>query len=173
MMDLLIDRYQTSLYSLCLKLTRNRGDADDLFQDTWTAALRRLDSFSQERPLRAWLFAICINRYRDAYRRRRRRQSWLRSFGSAEEQDRLPASAAGHDSGPEQDLQRREEREAVKQAIGRLDDDLRLAVLLHYGQGMSMDEVGGVLEIPAGTVKSRLFTARKQMKVWLEARGHA
>ena len=86
LMDLLIERYRVSLYSFCRKLTRNRTDADDLFQETWAAAMRGIGSFSGEKPFRPWLFAICINRYRDAYRKRRRRQRWLRLFHSGDEE---------------------------------------------------------------------------------------
>ena len=68
MMDLLIDRYATDLYSLCVKLTRNRPDADDLFQDTWARVMRSLDGYDPQHRFKAWLFAICTNRYRDLYR---------------------------------------------------------------------------------------------------------
>ena len=62
MMDLLIDRYKTDLYSLCVKLTRDRPDADDLFQDTWARVMRNLESYDPQHKFKSWLFAICANR---------------------------------------------------------------------------------------------------------------
>lgn len=70
-MELLIDRYKVALYSLCRKLARNRAGADDLFQETWVRAMSNIATFSTTRRFSPWLFAICVNRHRDEYRRRR------------------------------------------------------------------------------------------------------
>ncbi len=88
LMDLLIDRYRVPLYTQCCKLARSRVDADDLFQDTWVAALKNLGGFAPERRFWPWLVTICLNRYRDRYRKGRRWRRRIRTFFSGEEQDR-------------------------------------------------------------------------------------
>jgi RNA polymerase sigma-70 factor (ECF subfamily) len=171
-MDLLIDRYRAPLYSLCRRLTRRPMDADDLFQDTWVNVMRGLDGFLLDRDFRTWLFAICVNRYRDQFRRRRR---WLqliarRPAGTHEDEVRGTLSASEPD--PATGAVARAVREGVREAIGRLEDDFRVPVVLHYFQHLSMEEIGGVLEIPAGTVKSRLARAREKLRVALEETGN-
>jgi len=171
-MDLLIDRYQVPLYSLCRKLTRNVGDADDLFQDTWAAALRGIRSFACERPFRPWLFAICINRYRDAYRRSRRRNRWLRLFRSSREESEAAAHVRGPEPGPEQERHQEDRLRALHEAIASLDDGHRLPVLLHYDRGLGLSEVAEILDVPEGTIKSRLSAARERIRLRMEARDH-
>ena len=171
-MDLLIDRYRMPLYSLCRRLARSRMDADDLFQDTWVNAMRGLDGFLLDHEFRTWLFAICVNRYRDQFRRRRR---WLqligqRPAGTHEDDAREAIGASAPD--PAAGAVARAVREGVREAIGRLEDDFRVPVVLHYFQHLSMEEIGGVLEIPAGTVKSRLARAREKLRVALEETGN-
>ncbi|MCK4415062.1 MAG: sigma-70 family RNA polymerase sigma factor [Candidatus Eisenbacteria sp.] len=173
LMDVLIDRYQVALYTLCRKLTRNAGDADDLFQDTWAAAMQKIGTFSAEGRFRPWLFAICVNRYRDDYRKRQRWYRRLRPWQSREEEERIVERVPARNPGPDEQLGRAEQRGAVRAAVQALDDRYRIPVLLHYGRGLSMDEIGEIMGIPAGTVKSRLAHARQEIGAHLERHGHA
>ena len=75
LMEILIDRHQTALYTLCRQLAGDPSDADDLFQDTWVRVMRSIGQFSGEHEFTSWLFRICVNRYRDKYRKRKR---WLK-----------------------------------------------------------------------------------------------
>jgi len=140
MMDVLIDRYKTDLYSLCVKLARTGHDADDLFQDTWVKVMKRLDSYDSRHRFKTWLFAICMNCYRDFYRRRKR--WWRRVVGMGQrggeegqgcEEERASMEAQGPD--PEEQAMAEESREAVREALERLEDALRLPIILHYFQG--------------------------------------
>ena len=142
LLEVVIARYQDALYTLCRKLTRDLGDADDLFQDTWAAVLRKIDSFSAGGRFRPWLFAICVNRYRDNYRRRRRWSLRLRRWHSAEEEARVTERVASPGGGPDETRERRELHRALRAAIAGLDDRYRLPVLLHYDQGLKMEEIG-------------------------------
>ena len=74
-MDLVIDRYKNSLYSLCRRMEINKHDADDLFQDTWVKAIKNIQGFSGKSSFTTWLYAICMNLYKDRYRKRQR---WYR-----------------------------------------------------------------------------------------------
>ena len=167
LIDLLIDRHRTTLYSLCRKLTRLPAEADDLFQDTWLRAVRSIARFDLNRRFAPWLFAICINRHRDRLRKRRRWGALVRPFKSEHD---LGRSAARD---PAARMVAREQALAVRRALEDLDDAHRLPILLHYYREFTMTEIAEMLEIPAGTVKSRLNTARRVLRARLEELGHA
>lgn len=178
MMDALIDRYKTDLYSLCVKLARNRPDADDLFQETWVKAMKRLESYDPQHRFKTWLFAICTNCYRDLYRRRKR---WWRRVtrlgeGVGEEGQPYPeddlAVMEADAPDPEEQTISRESADAVKRALEGLEDALRLPILLHYFQDLSVAEIGAIMAIPEGTVKTRLMRGRQALKAAMEAEGH-
>jgi RNA polymerase sigma-70 factor (ECF subfamily) len=183
MMDVLVDRYKTDLYSLCTKLARSGPDADDLFQDTWGKAMGSLESYDPERRFKAWLFAICTNRYRDLYRWRKR--WWRRVRNLAEVRGRAgaggPAEArpedelaemAAADPTPEESAVSREVEGVVREELEVLQDDLRLPIVLHYFEDLSIAEIAESLSLPQGTVKTRLFRGRERLKAALEERGH-
>jgi RNA polymerase sigma-70 factor (ECF subfamily) len=175
MMDLLIDRYKTDLYSLCVKLTRNGPDADDLFQDTWVKVMKSLKSYKPEHRFRTWLFAICTNRYRDLYRWRRRWWHRVTSLGQdrGAEEDPRPQDELAYmefdGPTPEEHTIAQEGRGAVKEALDRLEDTFRLPILLHYFQDLSVAEIAMVMEIPEGTVKTRLSRGREKLRGALES----
>jgi RNA polymerase sigma-70 factor (ECF subfamily) len=167
--DILIDRYQVALYSLCRRLTRDRVDADDLFQETWVRAIRNLDRCSPEHKFVTWLYSICLNRYRDQYRKRRRWRLRVINFGTIEhthreavEQVPTPGSA------PEKEALQAEVKQTVKDAVQRLQETHRLPIVLHYYLDLTVEETAEVLGIPAGTVKSRLHSGRKKIKIIME-----
>ncbi len=172
LMDILIDRHKTNLYSLCMRLTRDSHDADDLFQDTWIRVMKHLDKYSPERRFQTWLFTICLNRYRDLYRWRKR---WWRRRGEREIEEKnrndLLVLESQNPSADQQVISK-EDRAAVREAIDKLEDSMRLPILLHYFQGLSVEEIGKVLKIPPGTVKSRLYKGRNTLRAAMEEAGH-
>ncbi len=172
LMDILIDRYKTDLYSLCMKLTRSGPDADDLFQDTWIRVMKRLDSYTPEYRFKTWLFAICMNRYRDLYRWRKRWWRRVRQIGTSEHSEGDLAAMEAPGPGPEQQVISEESRVAVREAIDKLEDAFRLPILLYYFQGLSIGEIGEVLGIPQGTVKTRLHGGREKLRAAMEDAGH-
>jgi RNA polymerase sigma-70 factor (ECF subfamily) len=172
LIDTLIDRYQTDLYSLCVKLTRGGPDADDLFQDTWVRVMKRIDSFSPENNFKTWLFTICTNRYRDMYRWRKRWWHRVRQFGSKEDFEAELELVESQEAGPAELAVSKEEKASVRQAVDSLEDTFRLPVVLHYFHEMSTAEIGEVLGIPQGTVKTRLHGARDKLRRALEGEGH-
>lgn len=179
MMDVLIDRYKTDLYSLCVKLARSGPDADDLFQDTWVKAMKNLESYNAEHRFRTWLFAICTNRYRDLYRWRKR---WWRRVirlgesggGGAGESRPLEGLAEMEAGGPtpEERAMSREAGGAVREAVEGLGDQLRLPIILHYFEDLSVAEIAEILALAPGTVKTRLLRGRERLRSALEAAGH-
>lgn len=153
MIDRYIRQYGKRLYGLCLTLCGNPFDADDLYQDTWLKAMRNISQYDASKEFEPWLTKICVNTYRNALRRIAR--SPLLRVHDSEDQDRvlnkIPAPMNA-DYTP------------LYEAINRLPDKLRLAVILFYFEDMDIASTATALNIPPGTVKSRLNKARKQLK---------
>lgn len=161
MIDIYIRQYGTRLYGLCRTLCASPHDADDLYQETWLKALAHLDQYDPAQPFEPWLTRICVNTYRSTLRRLARSPIWNR-FSSNEEKDALLASV------PAEEAKGEEAYADLHQAIERLPDKLRMAVILFYFRDMDLSSAAQILGIPEGTMKSRLNHARKRLKEALE-----
>lgn len=153
LLDQYIQRYGRRLYGLCRSLCPNRFDADDLYQETWLRVVKHISRYDPSRDFEPWLTRICVNTYRSGLRRLAR--SPLLDFSSGEDKERLLACVPApeeKDYGP------------LYEAVGRLPEKLRLAVVLFYFQGEDLASAAGILNLPVGTVKSRLSRARKLLK---------
>lgn len=170
--------YAPQLYSAALRMTRNRADAEDLVQEAYLRGFRSFHTFQEGTNLRAWLFRILTNAYINRYRAKQRRPQesdlgeiedlyLYRRLGSME-------TAAASMSAEEQFLDVFTDDE-VKQALEDLPDNFRLPVLLADVEGFAYKEIAEMLDIPIGTVMSRLHRGRKAMQRALydyaEARG--
>ena len=158
MLDQLIHQYGKRLYGLCLTLCADKYDADDLYQDTWLKALQHLDKYDPVRDFEPWLTTICVNTYRDRLRRLRK-SPLFHGFRSSEEKEQLLSNAKAPtppDYSP------------LYTAIDRLPDRLRVTVILYYFRQLDLRETAKILNIPEGTVKSRLNRARTILKEVLQ-----
>lgn len=153
MIDEYIQQYGRRLYGLCRSLCSSPFDADDLYQETWLRVVKHMDQYDPVREFGPWLTKICVNTYRSKLRRIAR--SPLLDFSSNEEKDRLLDSLPAPEA---------KDYSPLYEAVGRLPEKLRLAVVLFYFQGMDLSATAEVLRIPVGTVKSRLNKARKTLK---------
>ena len=147
-------QYGTRLYGLCLTLCANTYDAEDLYQETWLKVLRKIEKYDAARPFEAWLTGICVNAYRDVFRRRKRCPI-EGAFASGDEKERAMESV------PEE---RAPDYSYVREAVDRLPEKLRTPVILYYFHGFSEKETAMALHIPPGTVKSRLHKAKRVLK---------
>jgi RNA polymerase sigma-70 factor, ECF subfamily len=159
--------YMGSLYSAALRMTRNPADAEDLVQETYLKAYRAFGSFKEGTNLKAWLYRILTNTFINSYRARKRRpeQSELddvedlylfRRLGG------LEAVSAGR-SAEEEVLEHFTESD-VKAAVESLPEQFRMAVLLADVEGFSYKEIAEILDIPIGTVMSRLHRGRRALQ---------
>lgn len=156
-----------ALYRTALRMTRNAADAEDLVQETYLRAFRSLHQFTEGTNLRAWLFRILTNAYINDYRRRQRRPSSA-SLDDIEEfylYDHLV------DSGVQPGVERPEDVvlgrlsvDSVIQAIEALPEEFRQVVLLADVEGFSYREIASIVDIPIGTVMSRLYRARRRLQ---------
>ncbi|TVR24687.1 MAG: sigma-70 family RNA polymerase sigma factor [Ilumatobacter sp.] len=171
-------QYAPQLYSAALRMTRNQADAEDLVQETYLRGFRSFHTFTEGTNLRAWLFRILTNAYINTYRAKQRRpiESDLADVEELYLYKRLGSmeTAAASLSAEEQFLDLFTDDE-VKTALEDLPENFRLPVLLADVDGFAYKEIAEILDIPVGTVMSRLHRGRKAMQRALyhyaEARG--
>ena len=160
-------QYAPQLYSGALRMTRNRADAEDLVQETYLKGFRSYHSFSEGTNLRAWLFRIMTNTFINSYRSKQRRPDET-DLGDIEDLylyknlGAVQNSAAGRSA--EETLMEMLPDDEVKQALEDLPDNFRLPVILADVEGFSYKEIAEMLDIPIGTVMSRLHRGRKAMQ---------
>lgn len=162
------------LYRTALRLSRNPHDAEDLVQETYLNAFRALDRFQEGTNLRAWLFRILNNAFISQYRRQKRRPSnSLDDVTDYYLYDHLAEGGVGPQAeNPERDALILVGDEAVLQALEELPIEFRQVELLADIEGFSYREIAEILDIPIGTVMSRLHRARRRLQklLWNEAR---
>ena len=160
-------QYAPQLFSTALRMTRNRADAEDLVQETFIKAWRSYATFQEGTNLRAWLFRIMTNTFINKYNAQQRRPQetemdeveelfLFRRLG-AFDQSKMTQSA-------EDQLLELFTDDEVKNALEELPDMFRLPVLLSDVDGFSYKEIAEMLDVPIGTVMSRLHRGRKAMQ---------
>lgn len=159
------------LYASALRLTRNERDAEDLVQDAVMRAWRFFDKFEQGTNFRAWIFKILTNTFINQYRRNVKE----RALGEDSERESVTANFFSFDAtdqaqNPEDFLLERAMSGEVLEAIDALPIDFRMVVILADLQEFSYKEIADILDVPVGTVMSRLFRGRKQLQKALAGR---
>jgi RNA polymerase sigma-70 factor, ECF subfamily len=161
-LETLINRYGARLFAYLLRITRSRETAEDLFQETWITVVRRCDRFGSGRRVKPWLYRVALNVARDHLRRERASRR-----GGATQllplEDATEAQLACSTTITSETM-------AVHEAVERLPEKFRSVVVLHYFEGLTIDEIKHVIRRPAGTVKSRLS---RGLKILQETLGKA
>ena len=155
----LVHRYQTRIYNFALAMTGNAADAEDLAQETFIRAFRGLRRFRGDSSFRNWLYRIAANAAH-TLRGTRLRQSavWETRVEADEVAERH--LAGGGDNVERQAIR----RQAIDRALGALPVDLRTAVVLHDVEGLAYHEIAEAMDVPIGTVMSRIFRARRRLR---------
>jgi RNA polymerase sigma-70 factor (ECF subfamily) len=159
--------HMPALYAAAMRMTRNKSDAEDLVQETYLKAYRAFGGFQEGTNLRAWLYRILTNTFINIYRAKKRRPDesdlddvedlyLYRRLGG------LEGAAAGR-SAEDEVLEQITEGE-VKAAIEALPEQFRMAVLLADVEGFQYKEIAEILDIPIGTVMSRLHRGRRALQ---------
>jgi len=161
--DMLIARYEDRLYNLCFKLTSNRQDAEDLYQQTWLKVLQKSKMFSPK-SFQNWLYTICLNGYRDVCRKNVRRSQLI-----AEDTDEVLIEIASPSGSAESEAMDSIVQTILMSKIDLLPNKLRLPILLCYFEDLDYREIAQVLRLPIGTVKSRLNAAKKRLRTEMES----
>ncbi len=159
--------HMPSLYSAALRMTRSAADAEDLVQETYLKAYRSFATFNQGTNLKAWLYRILTNTFINTYRAKKRRPEQAdvddveelflyRRLGG------LEAATAGRSA--EDEVLETFTDSDVKEALEALPDQFRMAVLLADVEGFSYKEIAAILDVPIGTVMSRLHRGRRALQ---------
>ena len=152
--------HRRAAYLFALQLVGNPDDAFDIAQDAMLRFFTTLDRFQGGRPVRPWLFAIVRNRARDHWRRGKVRRHQSLDAGTPD----LASALADRRTDPERDAIASERRKLLWVAISRLDSAKREILVLRDFHDLSYAEIAHALEIPIGTVMSRLHAARKRLR---------
>lgn len=169
----LIERYRNELTHFLTRFLGSRAAADDVFQETFLQVHLSADTFDPTRRLKPWLFTIAANKARDYHRRNSRRQalSLSASMGDEGESQRYVDLLEADLPGPDEPLADAERSRLIRKVVDEMPAHLREILLLSYFQKMSYNQIADALEIPLGTVKSRLHTAVATFaRAWKSAR---
>lgn len=149
-----------ALYKFAYRLLGNRADAEDLVQDVLLKLYPRTNEMAQVRDLKPWLLRVVYHQFIDTLRKRRRSVTTVLQMNELELVDPV--------QDPEHQLGLTQTSERVRVALGRLNNDQQLLVSLHLIDGYTLEEVAQVLDVPLGTLKSRLHRTRAELKKILQ-----
>lgn len=161
------------LYGGALRMTRNPADAEDLLQETYIKAYTKFDTFTPGTNLKAWLYRIMTNTFINGYRKTQRQPQQT----SADEiTDWQLLSMANHDSqglqSAEMEALQQLPNQAIADAFSELSDDYRMVVFYADVEGLPYKEIAEILDVPLGTVMSRLHRGRKKLRELLKEVAH-
>jgi RNA polymerase sigma-70 factor (ECF subfamily) len=160
----LLSAYQRRVYAICARMLRDEQEARDLAQESLIHVLEGLESYDGRCRLSTWIIQVTINCCLSYLRKERlRRHAPLE--GPAWRAGRAPASA---EPSPARRVEQQEAAAAVRRALGALDPPMRAILILRDMQDLEYQQIAEVLDVPVGTVKSRLFRARAALRAAVE-----
>jgi RNA polymerase sigma-70 factor, ECF subfamily len=159
----LVCRYERELYGYLRRYLGDASLAEDVFQNTFLQLYTRIRTYESGRPVRPWLYTIATHQAIDALRRAGRHQAisldqHREESGNGDLQN-LVSLLQSRGPSPLEQVQTDERKELIRESVDRLPDFLRQVVVLAYYQGLKYREIADILNIPVGTVKSRLHSA--------------
>ena len=164
--SVLVAAYEKNVFNVALQMTGNREDAQDMGQEAFLKAYNSLPSFRGDSKFSSWLYRIVSNVCLDFKRRQSRRPSSSLTVED-DEGETLQLDIADESQSPEALLERKLTREAVRRGLASLPDEQRQILLLREIQGLSYEEIAEAMDLEPGTVKSRIFRARKKLCAFL------
>ena len=167
----LVLEYEKSVYAITQRMTGNAEDAADMTQETFIKAYNSLSSFRGDSKFSVWLYRIATNVCLDFLRSRSRKPTVSLSVED-DDGEEVELDIADESQSPERLLERGLTRDAVRRGLNALSPEYRQILLLREMQGLSYEEIADVLTLEVGTVKSRIFRARKRLCAFLLADGN-
>lgn len=172
----LAERYSSRIYQLALRHMKNREDAEEVTQDVLMKVYRKVDAFRGDAALSSWIYRITFNTAMSKLRNTRlarqadqEKERALAASAAGEDRPRAPRQAADWSRMPDEELLRRQLREAVAQAIRELPEIYRAPVVLRDIQGLTTEEASSRLKLKDQTLKSRLHRGRLMLRERLRA----
>jgi RNA polymerase sigma-70 factor (ECF subfamily) len=164
----LVERYQNRVHTMVYGMVRNPEDARDITQNAFIKAYQNLKSFRIESSFYTWIYRIAMNLAIDHCRKGRRRKTTGFDEAIANRDEDGAILEVHHEDSPQRALQRKQLSNRIFAALEQLSEDQREVILLREVEGLSYKEIADQMEIPEGTVMSRLFYARKRLQKLLE-----
>ena len=164
--ETLVLEYEKNVYNIALRMTGNSEDAADMTQEAFIKAYNSLQAFRGDSKFSVWLYRIVSNVCLDFLRSKNRRPTVSLSVEDDDGED-TQLDVADESQSPELLLDRKLTRESVRRGLDSLPPDYRQILLLREVQGLSYDEIAQALGLEVGTVKSRIFRARKRLCTFL------
>ena len=159
----LVQRHQDRIYSFVLRSCGNGDDAADITQRVFINAFRKIDTFKGDSAFSTWIYRIAFNQFVSFTRGRNRREVSL-----TPRNEEGPRIDPAEDRPPSADMESEETRQKVQEAIDLLEEEDRRIILLKDLQGHSYEDIATILEVPKGTVRSRLHRARLELRARLK-----
>ncbi|MFW5867535.1 MAG: sigma-70 family RNA polymerase sigma factor [Armatimonadota bacterium] len=162
---LLVDEYKDKIYNYVARMLNDPSEAEDVTQEAFVRAYKSLPRFRGASSFHTWLYRIASNLAIDVVRKRKRQDPTFSLDEPLESDDgEYERELPDESGGPEDRTSTRETRVAVRRAIMDLPEKLRDVMILYELQGETYDDIADILDVPLGTVKSRLFNARNRLK---------
>lgn len=161
----IVRRYQDRVFTLSLRWMGDRQVAEEVAQDVFIALYRSLDRFRGEARLSTWIFRVTVNhcKNRRLYRRRRKMEQHEPLEGTRADEDGPVRQIPGDGPGTDSQVHRSEAGRILQEALDRLDESYRTILVLRDVEDLPYEEIAQILELPRGTVKSRLHRARAEL----------
>ena len=161
----IVNRWERKIFALCYGMLAREDEARDAAQEAFIAAYRNLAKFRGDAKVSSWLHRIAVNQ---CLTKKRREKARSETFIDEEKNEEERFFVAPVSQSPAHEFETDEKTRAVRQAIASLPEDLRQIVVMKEFEEMTFQEISDALELPLSTVKSRLYTALKQMRMKLE-----
>ena len=161
----IVRRWERKIFALCFGMLGREDDARDAAQETFIAAYRNISNFRGEAKVSSWLHRIAVNQCLTTKRRAKTRSEEFLDDETGEDEQVFVAPA--HRS-PARATEQTERLNIVRQAVSSLPTDLRQVIVMKEFEEMTFQEISDTLELPLSTVKSRLYTALRQLRMKLE-----
>lgn len=161
----LVRRYQDRLYNTVIRVLNNTEDARDVVQEAFLSAYQSLGSFKGEAQFFTWLYRIAVN---TAISHKRKQRVGLSLETARSEDAAIEPIDPSEASQPSQVLERKEEEYRIQQALNRLSPEHRAVLILKDIEGQKYETMAAILEVPIGTIRSRLHRARSELREVLE-----
>lgn len=162
-LSIVYEQYHRYIFHLCLKLTRNQNEAEDLAQEVWVKIVRYEKQLHEVDRIKAWITTVTMNTFRDRYRKNVRRTKYM--VNQPENLD-VPILdlIANNELSTEEQIERVAITKIVQEKMEQLDSIYQKTLWYFYVDQYSLAEISALMKVSIGTVKSRLFRAKKRLK---------
>lgn len=166
----LIDGYQHKIFNIALRIVGNYDDASDLAQEVLIRVYKSISAFKEQSSFSTWIYRITTNACLDEIRKRKNRKIISLDEEIKVDDGEMKRQIVSDEPLPEDTAEKRELKKMVNDAISRLSEEHRMAIVLRDIQGFSYEEIARMINCPEGTVKSRISRARQSLKNVLQSK---